>query len=98
MGFVFLAESLNCADDGGGGGFAQPAEGCSGDGIRKLQQQLDIPFPPFSGDDALQNFQHALGAFPAGDALAAGFVLGEVHEKPGDFHHAGMLVHDDQAA
>ena len=38
------------------------------------------------------------GAGAAGDALAARLVHAELHEVPGDVHHAGRLVHDDHAA
>ena len=41
---------------------------------------------------------HLPGADPARRALAAGFVLHELGEEPGDVHHADRLVHHDQAA
>ena len=48
--------------------------------------------------DGLQDLQHPLGALPARDALAAAFPLDEIHEKLGHVHHAGVLVHDHEAA
>ena len=34
----------------------------------------------------------------AGGTFAAGFIHGKLQEELGDIHHAGGLVHDDQAA
>ena len=28
--------------------------------------------------------------------FAAAFILGEFHEEPGNIHHAGIFIHDDQ--
>ena len=53
---------------------------------------------PLVVHDAGEDLQHPAGALPAGDALAAGLVLGEVHKETGHFHHAGVLIHDHQAA
>ena len=39
-----------------------------------------------------------LVSFPADDALAAGLVLREFHEKAGDGNHTGLPVHRDQSA
>ena len=43
-------------------------------------------------------FEHLPQAFPAGDALAAGFIRQELDEVAGDVDQAGVLVHDDHAA
>ena len=48
--------------------------------------------------DALKYFKHALGAFAAGRALAAGFFLAELHEEAGRVNHAGVFIHDNKAA
>ena len=69
------------------------------DGVRQVLQQVQILQSALVVcDDPVQDLQHPLGALPAGDALAAGLLLGELHEEPGHLHHAGVLVHDHQAA
>ena len=80
------------------GGLAQTAQCHALDHLRQFFQRIDVLQLALTVDDPLQNLQHPLGAFPAGGALAAGFPLGEAHEEPGDFHHAGVLPHDHHAA
>ena len=46
----------------------------------------------------VEQLEDLRGANPAGNALAAGLVLAEVDEEPGDVDHAGRLVHHDHAA
>jgi hypothetical protein len=45
-----------------------------------------------------QDLEHSHGAFAAGRALAARFILNEIHEEPGHIHHACLIVHDDHPA
>ena len=77
---------------------AQAAQGGISNRIRQLPESIQILHGALTGHDALQDLQHPLGALPAGNALAAAFILSEVHEEPGHLHHAGVLVHDHQAA
>ena len=95
---VFVPEIVDRAQDGVGRGLPQAAEGRILDALAQFDQELDVALPAFAAGDPLQDFQHALGADPAGGALAAGFVLDELHEELGHVHHAGVFVHDDQAA
>ncbi len=48
--------------------------------------------------DALEDLQHPPRALAARDALAAALALDEVHEELRHVHHAGVVVHHDQAA
>ena len=48
--------------------------------------------------DICQDLQHPFGTLPTGNAFAAGFILGEVHEEPGHLYHTALVVHDHQAA
>ena len=80
------------------GRLPQAAQGRVRDGIAKRLQQIQIGQTPLVIDDALQRLQHTLCALPAGGALAAALVLGKVHKEPCHLHHAGVLVHDHQAA
>ena len=98
MRFVFVAEVFNRADDGVGCGFSETAKSGGRYGVRKFEQQLDVAFFALAVNDALKDLKHTLGAFAAGGALAAGFVLGEVHEEACNFDHAGFVVHDDKTA
>src|SRR5574344_365139 len=68
------------------------------DSVCKLLEHIEILKRAFVGDDALQDLQHALCALAAGDALAAAFILREVHEEARRLDHAGVLVHDDETA
>ena len=42
---------------------------------RQLFEQLDVALPALALGDAVEDLQHALGAQPAGHALAAALVL-----------------------
>ena len=98
VGQILVAEIFQGALDGLAGALAQAAQGGGADGVRQLLQQVQVLQRALVGDDAVQNLQHPLRALPAGNALAAGLLLGEFHEEPGGLHHAGVLVHDHQAA
>ncbi len=80
------------------GRLAEAAEGGVLDDGRHLLEKLDVAFLALSLGDVRQDFQHPLGPLAAGGALAAGFVLAEVHEEAGHVDGAGVLVHDDHAA
>ncbi len=56
------------------------------------------PSRPSPSTDAVEDLEHALGAEPAGDALAAALLLGEVEEEARQVDHAGLVVDDDHAA
>jgi hypothetical protein len=90
VGFVFLTEPLDGAYYRIGRGLPKAAEGRTGNRIPQAEKQLYISIPALSFHHAFQNLQHPLGSFPAGDALAAGFFLGKVHEEPGDLHHVSL--------
>ena len=60
-------------------------------------ERLDVAFLALAVADAGDDLEHALGAHPAGRALAAGLVLDEVQEEAGHVDHAAVVVHDDAA-
>ena len=95
---VFLAEIPDGAYYRVACGLAQAAEGSGGYCVRKLQKQVYVLLATVARDYALEYLQHAAGAFAAGHALAAAFVLSEVHEKARYFHHAGAVIHYHKAA
>ena len=66
--------------------------------LAELLQQRDIFGDTLAGANALEDFENAACANPAGNALAAGFILGEFHEETGNVNHAGFFVHDDHTA
>ena len=98
VGQILVPEILQGALHRFAGALAQAAQGGLGDGGGQILQQVQVLQRALVVDDAGEDLQHAAGALPAGDALAAGLVLGEVHEEPGHLHHAGVLVHDHQSA
>jgi hypothetical protein len=93
-----LAEVADVTEHRVGGRLAQPAERGVLDGLAQLQQLLDVAFPPFTVADAGDDLEHALGAHPAGSALAAALLLCELQEEAGHVDHAAVLVHDNEAA
>ena len=96
--FVFGAEMLQRAHHRVRRALSQTAQRRGVNLLAQQFQPFDVAVLAFAVADALQDFQHALGAHAAGRALAAGLVLGEFHEEAGDVHHAGLVVHDDQTA
>src|SRR5665648_610531 len=59
----------------------ESAERAFDDVARELLQQLEVSLTSISLSDALQSFQHALGAQPTGHALAARLVLRELQDE-----------------
>ncbi len=95
---VFVAEVADGREHGVGRGLAQPAERRVLDHLAQVDEPLDVGLFAAAVADAVEDFQHPLGAHAAGDALAARFLLDEFEEEAGDVDHATVLVHDDQAA
>ena len=77
---------------------AQAAQRRVLDHFAQLDQPLDVGLFAAAFADAVEDFQHPLGAHAAGNALAARFLLDEFEEEAGHVDHAAILVHDDQAA
>ncbi|MPM34779.1 hypothetical protein SDC9_81366 [bioreactor metagenome] len=98
MGVVFIPEIAQGGEYRIRCRLAQAAQRTHPDGVCQLFQQLDGLGGPAPFDDIVQQGQHLFGALPAGNAFAAGFILDKLHKKPCDFYHAGLLVHDHQAA
>ena len=95
---VFVAEMADGREHGVGGRLPQAAQRRVLDHFAQLDQPLDVGFFALAFADAVEDFQHPLGAHAAGDALAARFFLDELQEEAGHVDHAAVLVHDDQAA
>ena len=95
---VFLAEVADGGEHRVRGGLAQAAERRVLDHFAQVDQPLDVALFAPALADAVEDFQHPLGADAAGHALAARFLLDELEEEAGDVDHAAILVHDDQAA
>ena len=47
---------------------------------------------------AVEDIEHFSGAFAAGDAFAAAFILKKIHEIPREVDHACGLIKDDHSA
>ena len=98
MRFVFSAEVAQRAQHGIGSGDAEPAKAGRAQQAGELFQHSEIGVGSFAAGDARQDVMHLHRSGAAWDALAAGFVPAEFHEKARDIHHAGRRIHDDQAA
>ena len=96
--FVLITEVLQSGQNGVGSGLAQAAHGGVLDDAAQVLQGLDVALLALACHDAVEDLQHALGAHTTCGTFAAGFLLDEVQVEAGGVHHAGVLVHDDQAA
>ena len=95
---VLVAEVPDRGQHRVGGRLPQPAERRVLDHLAQLDEPLDVGLLALALADAVEDFEHPLGAHAAGDALAARLFLDEFEEEPGHVDHAAVLVHDDQAA
>ena len=98
MFLIFLAEIIHRGEHRVRRGLAQSAERADFNGFGGLLQQFQRLRIGFAVNDIIQHRQHLAGAFAAWNTLAAGFILRELHEKSGDAHHAGLVVHHHQPA
>ena len=98
VGFPLVAEVADHRQHGVGGRLTEAAERGLLDHGAELLKALDVALFTLAGADALDDLEHALGADPAGRALAAALLLGELEEEARHVDHARVLVHDDEAA
>src|ERR1035437_2861085 len=96
--FEFLPELLHDGDGRHGGGIAQRAERAAQHVFSDIADQVDIGACALAVMEAHENFLQPGGALPAGDAPAAAFMGVEAHDAQHGLHHAGVFVHDDDAA
>ena len=77
---------------------AEAAQGGLLDLLAEVDEPLDVALFALAVADARDDLEHALGAHAARRALAAALILDEVEEVARHVDHAGVLVHDDEAA
>jgi len=92
VGFVLVPEVLQCRQHRVGGGAAQGAEGRCLDLLAEILQSVEIFRFPVARCDPVQDIEHLLGPFTAGNAFPAGFPLGELKEELRRVHHAVRFV------
>ena len=61
-------------------------------------QKLDVALFPLAFGNIRENPMHLSQAFAARDTFPARFLGEKVKKVPGDIDHAGIFIHDDQAA
>ena len=93
-----VAEELDHAARKPGRGVAERTEGAPIDAVPDVEKQVDVGGLGLAGFEAVEEVRHPEGTFAAGRALAAAFVLEELHVAPGGVHHAGGVVHHDHRA
>ena len=98
MGLVLVTEVTDRREHGVGGRLAEAAERGLADRLAEGHEALDVALLALTVADALHDLEHPLGADAARRALAAALFLRELEEEAGDVDHAGVLVHDDDAA
>ena len=96
MRFILIPEIAQGGKHRVGSGLPQAAQRAALDVLSPAPAGIRYRRLAFPGADALQSGQHGFGAEPAGHALAAGFLLGEVHEIAGEIDHAGVFIGNHQ--
>src|SRR5574341_22748 len=79
-------------------GVAERADRVAHDVGADVEDQIQIASLPFAILDAVKNLFHPVTSFAARAALSARFVGVKTRDVPRCPHHAGGLVHDDDAA
>src|ERR1044071_5044079 len=97
MRFVLIAEVPQGSKHGVGSGSSQTTKTSSANLLTKPFQFLEVLRLALSGTESIKNIKHAARADSAKGAFAAGLVLCELEEIPGDVHHACGIVQHDQA-
>ena len=95
---VLVAEVADVGQHRVGRRLAEAAERRLLDRLAEVDEALDVALLALAVADARDDLEHALGADAAGRALAAALLLDEVEEEARHVDHAGVLVHDDEAA
>jgi hypothetical protein len=96
---VFVAEVPDGGQHRVGRGLAESAKRRVLDHLAQFDEAVDVIHLAMAFADAVARIsQHSLGPHAAGHAFAARFFLDELQEEAGHVHHAGVLVHHDQAA
>src|SRR3972149_3018287 len=98
MGLIFIAEILNRAKHRIGGRSSQGAKRSILDALGKLVEHLYIAFFAVAPTYPSENLVHYPNTFTTGGAFPARFVFEELEEVPGYIDHAGIFIHDYQAA
>jgi len=88
VGFPLVTEVADHRQHRVGGRLAEAAERGLLDHLAELLEALDVALFTFAGADALDDLEHALGADPAGRALAAALFLGELEKEARHVDHA----------
>src|SRR5690606_1523926 len=96
--FKFVPEMPDGASHGPGRRIAQGTDRVPFDFGCHIHQQIDVAHFAVPVFDPMQHFLHPSGSFPAGAALAAGFVMVKTGEIPGVPDNTGILVHYDESA
>src|SRR5579885_2335921 len=94
---IFLAEVFQGAQDWIGCGLTEATERSSSHGTAKILEKRELRVRRPAQRDVLEYVVHMHCADAAGNTLAAGFALAEVHKELGNIHHAGAVVHHDEA-
>ena len=96
--FVFFAEITDCAEHGIWRCLSQPAQSGVFNNDSHFFEKLNISFLAFTLGYSRQDFEHPFGAFTAGRAFTAGFILTEIHEEARHIRGALIFIHDNQSA
>src|SRR5712691_2702619 len=97
VGFVFVAEQLNAADNRAGGGVAKRAERFAADVIADVEQKIEVFLAAVSMFEPVQDFGEPVGSFATGGAFAARFVAVELAHAQHGINDAGIFVHDNDS-
>ncbi len=90
-----VTKMLNHRAYGHGGRVTQRADGTPLNIVSNVIEQIEIFHSPLAGFNPVHYTVQPACAFPAGCALAAGFLEIEIRKPLKRPYHAGSIVHDD---
>ncbi|MBA7686500.1 hypothetical protein ES703_94949 [subsurface metagenome] len=95
MGYILLSKMPDSGQNRIRRGLAQSAERGVLDHIAQVYEFFDIPLFSPAFTDPCKDLQHALRAYPARGAFAAGFILYKIDKESSHIDHTRIFIHDD---
>ena len=98
IGHEFMPELVQITAHRHGAGCRKHTDGFHFDIVAQLDQQIDVGHGSFAAQQLFDDLEHPAKTFPAGSALAAGFMMVEIDEVLHELHHIhGFVKYDDAA-
>ena len=98
VGFIFVAEKAQCAQDGVWRRLPEPAQARIPDKTTELFQRRQVSLGRAAIADTLKQARQLNGPSPTRHTFATALVGAKCHKKLGQIDHAGPIVNDNEAA